>query len=116
MIWWVNTRRLSLGEEELQITFQWPKRFLGTTTETPGHHVQCGIKVDLMKAYNYVRWDLIFLVSNSFGFSPRFMKWVEECITKTKFSIRINGALCRFFSGQRALRQGDLLSQYLCVW
>lgn len=42
-----------------------------------------------------------------------FVHWIEEYISKVRFSIKVNGGLCGFFQAERGLRQGDLLSPYL---
>lgn len=48
-------------------------------------------------------------------FLVSFIHLIRHCITTTKFSVAINGEMCGYFSGTKGLRQGDLLSPYLCV-
>lgn len=66
---------------------------------------RCALKVDLMKAYDTVRWDFLFAVLRTLGFPARVVHWIEECVSTAKFSISINGELNGYFPGQRGLRQ-----------
>lgn len=76
---------------------------------------RCTIKADLMKAYDLV--DRVFLLQciSSFGFPVKFISWIRECISTSKFSIAPNGTLVGYFEGRNCLRQGDPISPYLFV-
>ncbi|XP_028082602.1 uncharacterized protein LOC114283922 [Camellia sinensis] len=63
----------------------------------------CAIKVDIMKAYDSVRWDFILDILKAMAFPPVM---VSCCITSPSFSICINGSLHGYFKGARGLRQG----------
>ncbi|XP_031270934.1 uncharacterized protein LOC116129328 [Pistacia vera] len=56
------------------------------------------IKVDLLKAYDSVRWNFIL-----------------KTLKTPKFSIALNGELTRIFGGTMGLRKGDPIFPYLFV-
>ncbi|GJV77614.1 hypothetical protein Tco_1509198 [Tanacetum coccineum] len=70
-------------------------------------------KVDIQKAYDTVNWAFLKEVLIGFGFHPRMVGWIMECVTSTSYSMCINGNLHGYFKGKRGLRQGDPMSPYL---
>nr|GEU72415.1 hypothetical protein [Tanacetum cinerariifolium] len=74
---------------------------------------RCAFKVDIQKAYNTVDWKFLHDVLIGFGFHPRMIGWIMECVTFTSFSLSINGYLHGYFKGKRGLHQGDPMSPYL---
>ncbi|GJS44921.1 putative reverse transcriptase domain, reverse transcriptase zinc-binding domain protein [Tanacetum coccineum] len=74
---------------------------------------RCAFKVDVQKAYDTVDWKFLHDVLIRYGFHPRMIGWIMECVTSTSFSISINGSLHGYFKGKRGLRQGDSMSPYL---
>ncbi|GJV37900.1 hypothetical protein Tco_1410377 [Tanacetum coccineum] len=74
---------------------------------------RCAFKVDIQKAYDTFDWNFLHAVLIGFGFHPRMIGWIMECVTSTSFSLSINGSLYGYFKGKRGLRQGDLMSPYL---
>lgn len=49
------------------------------------------IKVDIMKAYDLVDWNLILHYLLCVGALEKFVHWVRQCITSPNFSIVLNG-------------------------
>ncbi|KAL0462809.1 UNVERIFIED_CONTAM: hypothetical protein Slati_0168500 [Sesamum latifolium] len=62
---------------------------------------RCALKMDLKKAYDTLEWDFVLAALKLFGFPPKMIAWIEECISTTAFSIALNGGLHGFFTGAR---------------
>ncbi|XP_028554353.1 uncharacterized protein LOC114580562 [Dendrobium catenatum] len=48
-------------------------------------------KVDMEQAYYCMAWDTLYRVLEAMGFSPKFIGWIVQCITKPRFSLLLNG-------------------------
>ncbi|XP_058211806.1 uncharacterized protein LOC131323991 [Rhododendron vialii] len=80
-----------------------------------GGNPRCAIKMDLMKAYDLVDWDVLLNIMRTMEFPSQFISWLQVCITSPMFSVVINGELEGFFPRKRGLRQGvdEITKAYL---
>ena len=71
------------------------------------------VKIDLYKAFDWVRWLYIRMLLTHLGFYYDFIKWIMECLTTVIFIVLINGSTSPFFTVGCGLRQGCPLSPLL---
>ncbi|RVW28020.1 Polycomb group protein EMBRYONIC FLOWER 2 [Vitis vinifera] len=48
-------------------------------------------KIDFEKAYDHVCWDFLDHVLEKKGFSPRWRKWMRDCLSTVSFAVLVNG-------------------------
>ncbi|XP_047943058.1 uncharacterized protein LOC125189874 [Salvia hispanica] len=73
------------------------------------------LMLDMEKAYDRVQWPFLLKILKMMGFSDRWVRFIENCISPCWFSVLINGSVAGFFKSTRGLRQGDPISPSLFV-
>lgn len=68
------------------------------------------IKLDMMKAFDRVHWDLLEFILYKFGFPNQFSKLCLTCVKIVSFSVMVHEATSPWFSPGMGLRQSDPLS------
>lgn len=71
------------------------------------------LNVDLNKAFDRVEHDFLFKTLEKYGFSYRFIDWVNLLYSKAKSCVKVNGVLTDLFTLERSVRQGCPLSALL---
>ncbi|XP_058185750.1 uncharacterized protein LOC131302974 [Rhododendron vialii] len=76
---------------------------------------RCAMKVDIMKAYDNVRWEFLWDILASMNFHPQMIRWIKAYITTTNYSLSFNGGAIGYIPGQKGLRKDNPLSSYSFV-
>lgn len=51
------------------------------------------IKVDIMKAFDMVKWEYLMTLLKKIGFPETYINWIWLCISTPSFSVNLNGSL-----------------------
>ncbi|XP_038977290.1 uncharacterized protein LOC120107861 [Phoenix dactylifera] len=74
-----------------------------------------GVKLDMERAYDRMRWDFVQQSLQEFGFPEAWIRWIMGCIRGPSFAILVNGTPSRYFVSSGGLRQGCPLSPLLFI-
>lgn len=70
-------------------------------------------KLDMMNAFDRVRWDFLQALMLKFGFHQQFVTLIMNNLRASHFSVLVNGIPSGFFASQQGLKKGDPLSPFL---
>ena len=73
------------------------------------------LKLDMEKAFDYMKWNFLLKIFYLLGFHPKWINWINQCLTTSTFSILLDGASYGNFQPSRGLRQGDPHSPFLFI-
>lgn len=74
------------------------------------------VMIDIMKAFDSIGHDWIYLVLEKFGFGSTFLSFIKACLSNNKARVILpNGHLSKGFKVLSGVRQGDTISPLLFV-
>ena len=74
---------------------------MGAYHKPGGGTPRVAAKVDIMKDYDSVRWELLLDLLNILGFPHKMQVWIRACVTSTRYSKNINGESIGYFAGAK---------------
>jgi hypothetical protein len=71
--------------------------------------------LDFEKAFDTIKWEVIYDVLKLFNIGPVFINWVQTIYKESEACVTNNGFSSPFFKLERGVRQGCPLSAYLFI-
>lgn len=57
---------------------------------------RCAMKIDISKAFDSAQWGFLMNVLSALQLPPKFIHWINLCVTTPSFSVQVNGELAGF--------------------
>jgi len=73
------------------------------------------MKIDLQKAFDFVRWDFIKELLYHLKFPTQFITWIMAYITSVSYKVNVNIQQGEVFDKEIRQKQGDPLSPLLVI-
>jgi hypothetical protein len=72
-------------------------------------------KVDCEKAYDKIKWPLIYQMLKIKGFSDIFCHWIMKMVLGGKVGVKVNNCIGPYFQTYQGLRQGGTHCLLCCM-
>ncbi|XP_008778043.1 uncharacterized protein LOC103697879 [Phoenix dactylifera] len=91
------------------------QEFIFDLRRAPMRRSLMGIKLDMERTYDRMRWNFVQQSLQGFGFPGRWISWIMGCVRGPSFAILMNGTPSHFFESTGGLHQGCPLSLLLFI-
>lgn len=62
------------------------------------------LKIDMSKAYDRLDWKFLKAVLIAMNSSPRWVRWIMECVSTVQYTLLVNGGITQTFNPSKGLR------------
>jgi hypothetical protein len=71
------------------------------------------LKLDFEKAYDKISLNFLFKCLEMYGFSAKWISWIEKVVKEGTISVKVNDKIGPYFTSYKGVRHGDPLSPIL---
>ncbi|XP_038972754.1 uncharacterized protein LOC120104917 [Phoenix dactylifera] len=104
-----------IGGRSISDNIMIAQEFMFDLERAPMRRCLMGVKLDMERAYDRMRWEFVHQSLQGFGFPEEWIRWIMGCVRFPSFAILVNGTPSRYFVPVGGLRQGCPLSPLLFI-